>query len=621
MTTAEHAANTPATVPFKAEVKQLLNILSAALYTDREIFLRELISNSSDALRRVQFALLTDNTLSEPEAELEIRLSSDDSAHTITLSDSGIGMTQDEMVTTLGTIAQSGARAALEQLEKAQRSDIIGQFGVGFYSVFAVADKVTVVSRSAQPDAQAAQWESTGDDAFTVASAEREHRGTTVTLHLKDDAHEFAQTWRLKQIIKKHSDFVAFPIMVGDEQANQKMALWRRAPRDVTDEQYNDFYRQLTFDFQPPLKRLHISTDVPLDLHAVLFIPATRERGLMERRTEGKIKLYSRNILIQEDAPDLLPKHFRFIEGVVDSEDVPLNVSRETIQRGPQQKIAKLLNGRLVRELNDMAEEEPDSYATFFREFGPFLKEGIALDPQTKDDLVKLLRFNSTADETAVVSLAQYKERLIEGQNEIYYVLGNDLPSARRSPHLDPFYERKIEVLLFHDVMDSFMLNNLHDFDGLKLRNADDPDITLPGSDTTEDATPLAADEFERLAVRFKDVLGERITEVRQSKVLKGSPARLVSPADAPNRNMERVQRLMDRDYSVPAKIIELNASHPLLHSLASMLVAHPDDALLPVIIEQIYANALVLEGLHPNPADMVPHIQQLMEAAVKRQG
>ncbi|GAC1648270.1 MAG: molecular chaperone HtpG [Herpetosiphon sp.] len=617
MTTAEQGTNAPTTVPFKAEVQQLLSILSASLYADREIFLRELISNSSDALRRVQFALLTDNTLIDPEAELEIRIAFDEEAKTVTITDTGIGMTEEEMVKNLGTIAQSGARAALEKLEQAQKHDIIGQFGVGFYSAFAVADRVAVVSRSAQPGSTAALWECTGGDTFTIAPAEREQRGTTVTLHLKEDAHEFANSWRLRQIIKKHSDFVAFPIFVGDEQVNQKTALWRRAPRDVTDEQYTEFYRQLTFDYQPPLKRLHISTDVPLDLHAILFIPATRERGMIERRVEGKIKLYSRNILIQEDAPELLPKHFRFIEGVVDSEDLPLNVSRETIQRGPQQKIAKLLNSRLIRELNDMAEKEPDQYRSFWHEFGPFLKEGLAVDPAVKDDLVKLLRFNSTAEPEALTSLAEYKSRAAEGQTELYYVLAGDLESARRSPHLDPFYERKLEVLLMHDVVDGFMLNGLTEFDGLKLRNVDDPELILPDTDETP-ATALNDQQWQLLADRFSAVLGDRITEVRQSRILKGSPARLLSPANGGNRNNERIQRLLDRDYTVQAKIIELNPAHPLIVSVAKLEEAQAQEALVAMTIEQIYASSLLLEGLHPNPADMVPRIQQLMEAALK---
>lgn len=612
MTTAE----APQTVPFKAEVQQLLHILSAALYTDREIFLRELISNASDALRRVQFALLTDNTLRDPEAELAIRVASDEQTHTLTISDNGIGMTQTEMIELLGTIAQSGARAALERLEQAQRSDIIGQFGVGFYSVFAVADRVTVTSLSAQPDSEGAQWEATGGAEFTVGPGERTERGTTITLLLKEDAYDFAQSWKLRQIIKKHSDFVAFPVFLDDERVNQKTSLWRRAPRDVAAEDYNQFYQQLTFDFQPPLAHIHVSTDSPLDLHAVIFIPATRERGMLERRTEGKIKLYSRNILIQEEAADLLPKHFRFMEGVVDSEDLPLNVSRESIQRGPQQRIAQVLNKRILRELSDMAEKQPETFATFQREFGVFLKEGIAIDPQSKDDLAKLLRFNTTAGDD-LVALADYKARMPEGQTDIYYVLGNDLASVRHSPHLDAFTARNLEVLLLHDVMDSFMLNSLKEWDGARLRSVDDADLELPALDA-ESALPALDDAaFDALALRFKDELGEQIVRVQPSKLLQNSPARLVAGDNDPQRHMQRVQRMFDRDYSVPAKVIELNPRHPLLHRLAALVQSGEQSALLSVCVHQVYNNALVLEGLHPNPAAMVGAIQQLMEAAV----
>ena len=612
MTTAE----APQTVPFKAEVQQLLHILSAALYTDRELFLRELISNASDALRRVQFALLTDNTLRDPEAELAIRVASDEQAHTLTISDNGIGMTQTEMIDLLGTIAQSGARAALERLEQAQRSDIIGQFGVGFYSVFAVADRVTVTSLSAQPDSEGAQWEATGGAEFTVGPGERTERGTTITLLLKEDAYDFAQSWKLRQIIKKHSDFVAFPVFLDDERVNQKTSLWRRAPRDVAAEDYNQFYQQLTFEFEPPLAHIHVSTDSPLDLHAVIFIPATRERGMLERRTEGKIKLYSRNILIQEEAADLLPKHFRFMEGVVDSEDLPLNVSRESIQRGPQQRIAQVLNKRILRELSDMAEKQPETFATFQREFGVFLKEGIAIDPQSKDDLAKLLRFNTTAGDD-LVALADYKARMPEGQTDIYYVLGNDLASVRHSPHLDAFTARNLEVLLLHDVMDSFMLNSLKEWDGARLRSVDDADLELPALDA-ESALPALDDAaFDALALRFKDELGEQIVRVQPSKLLQNSPARLVAGDNDPQRHMQRVQRMFDRDYSVPAKVIELNPRHPLLHRLAALVQSGEQSALLSVCVHQVYNNALVLEGLHPNPAAMVGAIQQLMEAAV----
>ncbi len=604
---------------FKAEVQQLLHILSQALYTDREIFLRELISNSSDALHRMRVELLTNSDVLDRDADLLIRVSSDESAKLVTISDTGVGMTEEELVENLGTIAHSGARVVMERLEKEQRSDVIGQFGVGFYSVFAVAERVVVTSRSFRPDAQAVRWESTGGNSYTVSAAERTERGTTIEVYLKDDAREFAQPWQVKQIIKKHSDFVAFPIYYHDEDqpVNQTKPLWRRAPREVAAEAYTEFYRQLTVDWEPPLHQLHLSTDAPIDLHAILYVPAKRERGMIERRTEGKIKLYSRSILIQEDAKELLPNHFRFVEGVVDSEDLPLNVSRESVQRTPEiQRIRKTLTSRLTKELAQMAENQPESYRTFWTEFGPFLKEGIAVDPSSKDDLLKLLRFHSTQGDE-LVSLAQYKERMVEGQAAIYYVLANDVESARRSPHLDALAARGIEALLLVDLVDSFMIGSLRDYDGTPLKNADDPNLDLPPLAEEEPTETVDQAVFDQLAVRIKDVLGERVTQVRPSKTLKQNPARLIAPDAGGQRDIHRVQRLVNRDYTVPASILELNRSHPLIRSLAQLHTARPDDPLNGVVIEQLYDSALLLDGLHPNPAQMVPRIQQLMEAAV----
>lgn len=602
---------------FRAEVQQLLQILSHALYTDREIFLRELISNSSDALSRMRIELLTNSDVVDHDAELRIDLSSDESAGTVTISDTGIGMTEAELIENLGTIAHSGAKAVMEQLEKAQRSDLIGQFGVGFYSVFAVADRVVVTSRSFRPDAPAVRWESSGGDTYTIEADDRTTRGTTITVHLKDDAKEFAQNWRIRQIVKKHSDFVPFPIFIGDEQINQRKPIWRRAPREVEAEQYTEFYRQLTMDWEEPLHHLHLSTDAPIDLHTILFVPSKRERGLIERRVEGTIKLYSRSVLIQEDAKDLLPNYFRFMEGVVDSEDLPLNVSRESVQRTPEiQRIRKTLTGRLTRELTQLAENDAEKYAKFWTEFGPFLKEGIALDPSSKDDLLKLLRFHSSKDDQ-LVSLQQYKERMVADQKEIYYVLASDLDSARHSPHLDALNTRGIEALLLTDLVDSFMVSNLREYDGVKLRNADDPDLDLP--ELPDDQTDaLSPEAFDQLASYIKDVLGDRVTEVRASKTLKNNPARLIASEGGSQRDMQRVQRLLNRDYSVQASVLELNRSHPLIRNLHQLHSARPDDPIGALIVEQIYDSALLLDGLHPNPAQMVPRIQQLMEAAAR---
>ncbi|GAB4156498.1 MAG: molecular chaperone HtpG [Roseiflexaceae bacterium] len=618
-TTDSSAPSAPsAAVPFRAEVRQLLQILAHALYTDREIFLRELISNASDAIHRLQFEQITTPEIFDADAELAIRISVDKENKTITISDSGIGMTREELIENLGTIAHSGARSIMERLEAAQRSNIIGQFGVGFYSAFVVADEVMVVSRSFRPDAEAAFWRADGSENFEVGAAEKETRGTTITLKLKEDAYEFAEDWKLQQIVKRHSDFVAFPIYVGENQANQQTALWRQAPRNVEAEKYKEFYQQLTFDYSEPIANIHISTDAPVDLHAILFVPSKRERGLLERRVEGKIKIYSRKVLIMEEAKDLLPNHFRFIEGVVDSEDLPLNVSREAVQSAPvMQRIKKTLQGRLLKELSELAEKDAEKYKSFWHEFGPFIKEGIATDYASRNDLLPLLRFYSTTSGDEQISLAEYKSRMAEGQQEIYYVLANDLASAKRSPHLDILAERGLEALLMVDVMDSFMLNGLREYDGLKLRNMDDPTLELPGGSAAPE-TQVNDDLFVKLVNRVKDVLGERATSVRASTILRNHPARLVSPEGQADREMARVQRLLNQEYKIPARIVELNRSHALVADLAR-IVDQGDEDLAKALIEQLYDNALLVEGLHPNPAEMVGRIQALMEAAARR--
>jgi molecular chaperone HtpG len=606
------------TVPFKAEVTQVLHILAHSLYTDREIFLRELLSNASDALHRMQFEQITNADVFDPEAELEIRITIDEENKTISIADTGIGMTRDELIAHLGTIAQSGARALMERIEASQRSHIIGQFGVGFYSAFVVADEVRVISRSYRPDAEAAEWVSNGNDTFTIGPAEREQRGTTVILKLKEEAHEFASTWRLQQIIKKHSNYVAFPIYVGDERANQQTALWRQSPRSVEAKQYDEFYQQLTFDYSEPQLHMHISTDAPIDLHSILYVPAKRERGLIERRVEGTIKLYSRKVLIQDEAKDLLPAHFRFVEGVVDSEDLPLNVSRETVQSSQaMQRIKKTLQGRLTRELTELAVQDADKYAAFWSEFGFFLKEGVATDYAAREELLPLLRFYSTAGDDKPIALAEYVGRMREGQSEIYYVLANDLASARRSPHLDALAAREIEALLLVEPIDSFMVSALREYQGHTLRNVDDPNLELPG-EVSEPEVQVSDEAFARLVSRFKEVLGERVTTVRASSVLRSHAIRLVSPEGDSNRDMARIQRMLDQNFKVPAKMVEINRSHPLIADLARMIERDQSQAVAAALIEQLYDNALLVEGLHPNPADMVARMEALMEAAAR---
>lgn len=608
---------------FKAEVQQLLNILSRSLYTEREIFLRELLSNASDALNRMQFEMLTNHDVLDSEAELAVHIDFDEEAKTLTISDTGIGMTREELIENLGTIAHSGAMAFLNKLEGEQRvDDIIGQFGVGFYAVFMVADEVHVTSRSFQPDAPAWTWTSRGDSAYTLRPAEKADRGTAIVVHLKEDATEFAATWKLEQIVKKHSNYVSFPIYVQEKVANQQTALWRKMASEVEDDEYNEFYRQLTLDFEAPLMHLHIVTDSPVDIRSVLFVPRNRERGVMRMRNDYGLKLYSRKVLIQEYNKDMLPEYLRFVEGVVDSADIPLNVARESIQSTRTlNHIKRALRGRVIRSLKELGEEKPEDYGVFWEAFGPFIKEGVATDFGGRDDLLPLLRFPSSASNGEWVSLAQYVERMAEGQADIYYILGDDIKAVASSPHLDAFKARNLEVLYLVDPMDAFMVQGLREYEEKPLKNVDDPELQLPEieADAAADAAAaeLSPEAFGKLIVRFKGVLGERVADVRESKVLKDSPCRLVSSDSGPEREMQRVRRLIEQDFEAPVKILEINRGHSLIQNLAHLVENQFASPLINPTMEQLFENLLLLEGLHPNPAQMVPRIQDLLAQAL----
>lgn len=628
---------------FEAEIRQLLNILAHSLYTEREIFLRELISNASDALNRLQFEMLTNRDVLDPDAELAIWLSTDEDAGTLTISDSGIGMTHDELAQNLGIIAHSGVQSFLDKMKEmsdgqsVNTADMIGQFGVGFYSVFMVADEVTVTSRSYQPDAEAYQWHSSGGDTFTLVPADKNTRGTEITLKLKDDAEEFLKEWKLREVVRKHSDYVAYPIYfkrrttdedgnvtVEDDQLNQQTALWRQPSGDLSDEDYENFYKQLTLNFEPPLMRIHMAADAPLQFYAMLFLPHSAEPNVLSARREPGLKLYVRKVLIQEYCTDLLPEYLNFVQGVVDSEDIPLNVSRESFQANRQMaRLKNTLTRKVLSEMKQLASDDPDRYAQIWDAFGRHLKQGIATAPEDKDRIVPLLRFHSSKSEGQApeVSLATYTSRMIEGQDEIYYVLGNDPVSVAHSPHLDPFRQRGIEVLYFTDPLDSFMATALQSYEDYPLRNIDDAglDISDVGKLDEEEAeiqTPLSEKAFDKLKRRFVDVLSERVLEIRESRVLTNSAARLVAPKDAPDRNMQRVYRYLDREYEVPKRIMEINRRHPLIHNLAMQIEATPDAPVIGQVIEQLYESALLVDGLHPDPAGMVSRIQALMEAA-----
>jgi HSP90 family molecular chaperone len=609
---------------FRAEVRQLLNILAHSLYTDREIFLRELISNASDALNRFQFEQLTNREVLDPDAELKITITGSEDGKTLTVSDTGIGMTKEELVENLGTIAHSGAAKFLESIKSGEKAqDIIGRFGVGFYAALMVADEISVTSRSFKPEATAWTWTTGGGDDYTLTPAEKTERGTEVVLKLREEANEFSKDWKLEQVIHKHSDFVAFPIYMGDKVVNKQTAIWRQSVSSVTEEQALEFYKQFTMEFEPPLLRAQLNTDAPVQIYAMLFVPAKGERGILSARREEGLKLYSRKVLIQEYCKDLLPNHFRFVQGVVDSEDLPLNVSRETIQSNKvMERIKTALTHKLIDELKKLAVDDKDKYAEFWEEFGMYIKEGVAVDHTGREKLYPLLRFHSSAttgDE--LTSLSDYVSRLKPEQKNIYYVLADTAKAAAISPHLDYFRKHELEVLYLTDPLDSFMVQGLRTFEGFDLKSVDDSSLDLPKDEPKADEPETPTDEFEALITRFKEQLGDKVTDVKASERLVDSPARLVATDGMGGHEMDRIRRMMGKETEQPKRALEINRRHAIVRRLAEMLAAHEDDTLVSAVIDQLYESALLLEGLHPDPASMLPRMQKIMEAAVKNSG
>jgi molecular chaperone HtpG len=603
---------------FKAETKQLLNILIHSLYKDREVFLRELLSNASDALNRLRFEMVTNQDVLDPAAELAIRIKVDKDARMLTIQDTGIGMTRDEIIENLGTIAQSGARKFLEASKQASAdlTQVIGQFGVGFYSVFMVADWVRVTSRSYKPDEKAVSWYATGEDDYQVSSAEMNERGTQVEIKLKEEAAEFADEYRIKNIIHKHSEYIGFPIYVGDETqpVNKQTSIWRMSKQSVTPEQYKDFYKQLTLDFEDPLLHTHMVTDAPVQLYALLYVPGKSDRGPFSLRREEGLKLYSRNILIDEYNKDLLPEHLRFVQGVVDSEDLPLNVSRETVQAtGLMARLKKVITGQIMKELENLAKNDPEKYRTFWQEFGVYLKQGVATLPMESESISPLLRFKTNLQPETWSSLQDYVGRMKPDQKLIYFIVGEDPKSVLRSPHLDYFQRQGTEVLLLTEPMDSFMLMGLHKYKDFELKNVAQAEISEAPAES-EKQEQIAEADFGKLVERFKQVLGERVADVRASNRLSQSVARLADADGALNPELQRVYKYLGKEYEVPKKILELNPSHPILKKLVEL---ESSSELQILIIEQIYDSALLVEGLHPDPSSMASRVQQIIEAAL----
>lgn len=607
-------------IPFKAETQQLLNILIHSLYTEREIFLRELISNASDALARMAFVMLTEREVLDPEVPLHIRIRTEKESRLLVIEDTGIGMTRDELVENLGTIAHSGAKAFVEAAKQSDQniSEIIGQFGVGFYSAFMVAESIQVISRSHQLGAEATAWEAFGEDTYRLAAADRAQRGTEVRIKLKEDASEFLEDSRLREIVKRHSDFIQYPIFIGDseEPVNRQTALWRQSPREMEEEAYSEFYKQLTLDFSEPLVHEHMVVDAPAQMYALLYVPQSPQSMVFSPRKEPGLKLYARKILIQEFCTDLLPQYLNFIQGVVDSEDLPLNVSRESVQSNRiMSLLARLVTNKALDMLKSLGEQSVEDYTRFWEAYGERIKEGVAVEQDTPEKLFPLLRFHTNKDLAGWSGLSAYLERAKPEQKEIYYFLGDDPGAVRFSPHMDAFRKADIEVLVLTDPVDPFMLLQLREFESHPLVNIVDADLPSDPSEGEDGQEPKLSEEAQsNLVKRVKNVLGERVSDVRLTQRLSDSPARLVDPEGAPEQSVQRVYQMMDRKFELPKKVLELNPGHRIIQGLAALSAEDPK---IKLITEQVFENALLIEGLHPDPVSMIARIQELMERAL----
>lgn len=650
---------------FRAETRKVLNILTHSLYTNREIFLRELLSNASDALEKLRFLQNKGEAVRDADLPLEIRIAADKDNAVLTITDTGVGMTEAEMADNLGTIAKSGSEQFLNSLKgpdgdtakpaeddsekgdgedgaddetivesdgpRSDASQIIGHFGVGFYAVFMVADKVEVTSVPApeSEDGTPHVWTSDGTGTFTIRALEGDEagqakRGTTIRAWLKEDAREFLEKFRLESIIRGHSNFLPFPIFLEGDRINTTPALWREPKFSIKKEQYDEFYKFLTYDGKPPLDVIHLSVDAPVQFTALLFIPDSTQDYFNEQRDEWGLDLYVRRVLIERSSRELIPNYLAFMKGVVDTEDLPLNISRETLQENViLRKISQTIVRQVITHLERMAETDKAKYDAFWKLHGKYFKFAFN-DYVNRERVAPLLRFPSSATEgDEVASLDDYLNRAKSGQKEIWYVSAPTREAARVNPHLERFRRKGLEVLYLLEAVDEFALESLMEYKGHPFKAVEQADSKaldeFPDSgEAAEKVAPLSEDDraaFDKLVEAIKGILGEQITDVRVSDRLSGSPACLVSP-DGVTSSMEKLMRVMQKSDGIPRKVLELNADHPLMRALLRIHKANPDDPLVPDIVNNLYDSTLLLDGYLNDPYTMADRTIRLLNEA-----
>ncbi|WP_454004268.1 molecular chaperone HtpG [Alcaligenes sp. Marseille-Q7550] len=625
-------ANMSETLGFQAEVKQLLHLMIHSLYSNKEIFLRELVSNASDACDKLRFEALDNPALLQGDAELRIRVDFDKEQRTITIADNGIGMSREEAIANLGTIARSGTKEFFSQLtgDKQKDTQLIGQFGVGFYSSFIVADKVSVLTRRAGQDQEAVLWESTGEGEFTIAAAEKAERGTTITLHLREGEDDFLDGWRLRSVLRRYSDHISLPVQMrkeewdedkkeqvkGDEweSVNQASALWTRSKSEITDEQYQEFYKHIAHDYDNPLAWTHNRVEGRSEYTQLLFVPKHAPFDLWDRDARRGVKLYVKRVFIMDDAEQLLPAYLRFVRGVIDSADLPLNVSREILQESRDVRAIREGSAkRVLSLLEDLAENQPEQYAEFWSQFGQVLKEGTGEDLGNQARIAALLRFASTHQEGSAqtVSFADYIGRMKEGQDKIYYVTADSFAAAANSPHLEVFRKKGIEVLLMSDRVDEWMLSYLREFEGKPLVSVAKGGLDLDALADEEEKKHQAevAETFKPLVERLQASLGEKVKEVRITARLVDSPACVVVDANELSPHLLRMLQAAGQQAPEVKPILEINPDHELIAKVQAADDAQFDEWAL-LLLEQ----AMLAEGASlQDPASFVKRVNRLL--------
>lgn len=625
---AETAKSTANHYEFQAEVRQLLDILSHSLYTHRDVFIRELISNAADALDKVRFKSVKGETIANPDLEFEINIQLDEKDKTFTISDTGVGMTRDELVENLGTIARSGTSEFIKQFKKDDNDiNLIGRFGVGFYSVFMAADSVEVTTKSANPDEPAWMWTSDGSGTFDITEGPKDaKRGTSIIVKLREDADEFAQKWQVQNIVERYSNFVPFPIKVDDEQVNKVTAIWREPKSNITKDQYNEFYKFISHQSEDALTWMHFSADVPLQFHSLLFVPKTNMEYMGIESPDEGINLFVRRVLIDAHDKEILPKYLRFLRGVLESDDLPLNISRETLQENPYMiKIKNSIVGKFLSHLQELAKTEPDTYKEFWKQHGRIFKEGYN-DYSNKEKVASLFRFNSSKCDNAdeLVSLDTYLERMPTDQEEIYYISGPDRKSVENNPALEIFKSKNVEVLYCYDPIDEFALPGLFTYKDKNIVSADQVELSkLEKIPTTEqeaketEKTTKKKDtkDLDKLARRIKDILGDKVEDVKLSDRLVKSPAVLVS--QGMSSQMEKMMQIYTPDMKPKPKVMEINKQHPVILNLLDIYKSNSKDPMLETVANNLFTSAALLDGHIVDPQAMAAGIQSMISETI----